>query len=470
MAMKRLINQTSGDLSVYFTVRAGNDPGRDYETKSFTLPKGQAINAEYGNAQNPYLSGISISGTSIGGIEAYTLFVLKKSSELDDEFNRNDTISITFNGNSFALLFSNTWTRGTFSPAAANGLLPWDNWFYKLSYRRDEVNQLHQQAVELQDVIQQQVTVFNSHLKDYQSLVGSNGALLIITRVIPMSEQQYKDYRVELDAVEKEVTGSVPLEIAEMFSEMVAGTLICDALFNLAKVAKTLCCAAEETEAALEEVTAAAETGIEAGIDAAAETAAITGEAVGEGIAEAAAEAAVEGASFSSLAATGIGIFAAVGIDMIFGAIDGARERDALDQQISALNTAIQKSRDYFNAICSRLTEIDAGIIKEEQRFFSLMEDLAQIAGQEPSFAYSYAPVAAEAENFKNAQRQALQQYGMFHDMKESWLRRLERHPDQTKAEFLDWFIDDLSTEITMDTLEKCWDVLEKHSDSMQKA
>lgn len=201
-----------------------------------------------------------------------------------------------------------------------------------------------------------------------------------------------------------------------------------------------------------------------------AETAAIAGEAVGEEVAEAAAEAAVEGASFSSLASTGIGIFAAVGIDMIFGAIDGAREKKELDKQISALQTAVNKSQYYFNTICSKVTEIDAGVIKEEKRFLSLMKALAKISGQEPTFDYSYTPVAAEAEHFKTAQAQALHQYGLFHDMKEAWLRRLDRHPSQTKEEFLDWFIDDVSPEITEATLNSYWDILKKYSDTMQKA
>ena len=470
MIQKRLINKTNSNLSVLFTVRAGNTPGRVYETKNFALSGNQEIFAPYGNEQNPFLSGISITGTSGGGIEASTLYVLTKSGELDNAFNCNDTITITYNGNDFILHFSNTWALSAPNSPGADGLLPWDDWFYRLSYRRDEVNSLHQTALGLQDTIQNQVTVFNAHLKDYQSLVGANSALMIISNIITMSEQQYKGYRVELKEIEATVSGSVPLIIGEMLSELVAGTMICDDIFNLAKIAKNLCCAAQEAEVALEEVSTAAEIGTEAGIDAAAETAAITGEAVGEEVAEAAAEAAVEGASFSSLASTGIGIFVAVGIDMIFGAIDGAREKKELDKQISALQTAVNKSQYYFNTICSKVTEIDAGIIREEERFLSLMQALAKISGQKPTFDYSYTPVAAEAEHFKAAQALALHQYGLFHDMKEAWLRRLDRHPNQTKEEFLDWFADDVSPDITEATLDSYWDILKEYSDTMQKA
>lgn len=98
------------------------------------------------------------------------------------------------------------------------------------------------------------------------------------------------------------------------------------------------------------------------------------------------------------------------------------------------------------------------------------MKDLADIAGQEPCFEYSYTPVAAEGAHFITAQQLALHQYGMFHDMKEAWKRRLAKHPDQTKEEFLDWFIDDVSPDISMEVLEKCWDVLEKYSDTMRAA
>ena len=68
------------------------------------------------------------------------------------------------------------------------GLLPWDDWFYHLGARRDEVNNLHTEAVSLQDQIQAEVDVFNTHLGGYKSLVAGNGALVIVTNIITMSD------------------------------------------------------------------------------------------------------------------------------------------------------------------------------------------------------------------------------------------------------------------------------------------
>ena len=470
MAQKKLINKTNYDLSVLFEVRLGSKIGGIFETKEFSLPAGEEILASYGNAENPFLSGLSVTGLIAGGIEAHTAYVLEKSSELDDCFNCNDTIIFNCNETDFLLDFTNSLTNASSLTTVADGLLPWDDWFYHLSYRRDEVNKLHKQAVSLQYTIQQQVTLFNSRLKDYQNLVGANGALLIISNIIQMEEQKYKDYRVELDQIEKEVTGSVPMVIVEMFSEMIAGTLLADAIFNLAKLAKSVCCVTEEAELALAEVVSVADAGVEAGVAVASETAAIAGEAVGEEVSEIAAEAVIEGASLSSLAATGIAIFAAVGIDMIFGAIDGAREKKELDKQINSLKEAVNKSKTYYNTICSKMLEIEAGIIKEEKRFLSLIGAVAKVAGQEPTFFYTYKALPAEATNFISAQQHALHQYGLFHEMKEAWLRRLNRHPNQTKEEFLGWFIDDQSGDVTMEALDKCWDILAKNSDTMKLA
>jgi hypothetical protein len=252
------------------------------------------------------------------------------------------------------------------------GLLPWDDWFYNLPHRRQEVNSLHTQAVALQDQIQNQITVFNARLKDYQSITAYNAALVIIANQIKMTDLQYKDFRVDLEALPPPDEGIIPIEVGEMIAELAGGALILRGIVQLAKIAKTWFTGAVEEgteaigEGAAEEL---AEVGAEAGIEAIAETGSeITVETVGEGVSEVAAEAVMEGAALSSLAATGIAIFAFVGIDMIFGAIDGAKEKRELDAAIDKLHTAVDKCQTYYNTVMSKMAEIDEGIVKEETR------------------------------------------------------------------------------------------------------
>lgn len=351
-------------------------------------------------------------------------------------------------------------------------LLPWDDWFYNLSHRRHEVNSLHKQAVALQDQIQNQITVFNAHLKDYKYIIASNAALVIIANEIKMNDLKYKDFRVDLEALPTPSEGIIPVEVGEMISELVGGALIIRGIVQFGKVAKTWCSgsAEEGTEAIGEEAAEeVAEVGAEAGIEAGAEVGGeITAETVGEGVAEGAAEVAVEGASLSSLAATGIGIFAAVGIDMIFGAIDGAKEKNELDDAINKLHTAVNKCQTYYNTVMSKMAVIDGGIVKEETRFKGIIGSLAQISGNEPIFKYEYDPTVVNASRFMAAQHAALTQYGLYIKMRQSWTLAVERNPEITKDEFIEDFLIFAPKGVTKEELNGYWDVLAKYSDNMK--
>jgi len=351
-------------------------------------------------------------------------------------------------------------------------LLPWDDWFYNLPYRRDEINSLHTQAVELQDQIQNQITIFNTNLADYKYIVASNEALVLIANQIKMTDLLYEDFHVDLEAIPTPAAGLVPIEVGQMISELVGGALILRGLVQFGKIAKTWCSGSVEegteaiSEGAAEEMS---EVGAEVGIEASAEVGGeITAETVGEAVTEAAAEAVVEGASLSALALTGVAIFAAVGIDMIFGAIDGAKEEHQLDDAIGQLNTAVSKSRTYYNTVMSNMAEIDAGIGKEEVRFAGIISSLANIAGNKPTFKYDYEPTVANAELFMVAQHAALTQYGLYIQMRDKWPMAVARKPEITKDEFIDDFLIFAPAGITKEILNQYWDILAKYSDSMK--
>lgn len=354
-------------------------------------------------------------------------------------------------------------------------LLPWDNWIYHLSDKRAEVNSLHTRAVNLQDQIQSQVLIFNGHLKDYKSLIAANSALVIIANAIQMDDLKWKDFQVQLRAIPNPPQGSIPLQVGQTIAEMVGGALILRGIYQVGKIAKDFIRSGERAEQAANVGQDAAielqEVGVEAGINAGAENGAELGaEEVGDAVGEEAAEAAIEGASLDALASTGIAIFAAVGIDVVFGAIDGAKERDQLNGAIDRLKSALNKCQIYYNTITSKMARIDGGIVNEEKRFQGIIGDLAAIAQHQPNFKYDYPPTVANAAQFLAAQHAALAQYGTYMRFRQSWDLAVSRNPNVTKAEFINNFLMFAPPDVTETTLNSYWNVLAKYSDRLRNA
>lgn len=460
MAKKKFTNQSKYDLAIQLRVRKGSIPGTTKETKDFTLCSNGEIMIAYGDAENPFVESLSINGICAGSVTTETFIVLDKSSQMDDLFNMHDTIDISYIDGAFTLNFRNTWTVSV----QTDSLLPWDDWFYKLSYRRDEVNRLHKEVIQLQNTIQHDIDAFNKKLTDYQTLIASNSALLIVKNIIEMDDLEYKDYCVDVDAIELPAQGYMILDLCGTIAELAGAVLIVKSICNIGKYAYSFF-----SESAAE-VLEAGESCLEAGIDVAADTAAIGAEEVGLEVGAEVAEEAIEGASCSSLASTGIGILIAVGLDMIFGAINGAKEKKELDKQISDLTTALNKSQVFVNTVSTKDTELDAYIVKEEKRFRGLIEDLSKISGQEATFDYQYPTTIAEIEQYKTAQSKAIRQYGVFQTLKQNWVSAVGRNPSIKKDVFLAMLINFVPAEVSLEMLSKYWDILKKYSDTMQDA
>ncbi|WP_232667851.1 hypothetical protein [Pseudonocardia sp. TRM90224] len=353
-------------------------------------------------------------------------------------------------------------------------MLPWDNWIYGNDHKRDEVNNEHAKAVSLQGSIQKQIDVFNEWLKRYQTLIAGNATLVIIANAGTMSDLQYNDFRVQVKALEPPPAGSVPLQMGEMISELAAGAQLLKAVFQIGKLTKSLVTGGAETgseelgETAIEEL---AETGAEAGVEAGVEDAVeITEETVGEGVSEVAAEAVVEGTSLAGLASTGIGIFAAVGIDLIFGAIDGAKEEKELDQEIDKLKAAVRKSEGYLKTVMAKQADIQQGIVKEEDRFAGLVAALAKVTAKPAGFNVDFPKSPQNAQKFIDAMRSAFAEFGDFIKLREMWIDYTKRHPDATRSKFIDSYMDFADEGTAQTTVEGYFEVLAKYSDSMRLA
>lgn len=355
-------------------------------------------------------------------------------------------------------------------------ILPWDDWIYDLPYKRNEVNQLHTTAVGLQNQIDSQIDVFNGLLQQYQTLVAGNAALVIVMNILTFKDLQYKDFTVQVDAVENPPVGFVPVSVASMITELAGGGMVLKALFNLGKLVKNAVIGGSEAlpEAASEEATEAlVESGAEAGVEASAEASTeITAETVGEGVGEAAAEGAITAASLGTLGALGIGIFVAVGIDVIFGVINGAKEESALDDAINRLQTAVNKCQIYYNTIFSKQAVLEGSIVNEEKRFQGLVAALAQVSSQpnsginnQPTFKYNFDTTTANAPQFIGSMRSALAQYGAFAQMRNAWVTAEEKNPNLTKDAFL--AAESVISSLDSATLAQYFTILTAYSDSM---
>ena len=355
------------------------------------------------------------------------------------------------------------------------GLLPWDNWIYHLSDKRDQVNGLHSRAVALQSQVQSQIVTFNRDLGNYKNLIAANQALLLIANTIKMSDLKFKEFQEEISAMPTPVTGSIPLQMGELITELVGGAYLTKGLFQFGKLVKNGFTSDVEVggedggDLAIELTSVGEEAGI-AGGEGAAE---IGGETVGEEIGELAAETAIEGSSMGALASTGIGIFAAVGIDLIFGAIDGARERDELDKQINKLETALNKVQCYYNTIMAKQSRINAGIVNEEKRFAPLCHELQNIAQEGPTFDYHFDATVANYPSFAAAQHMALSQYGAFMKLRNMWdsyaKKQIANDQQPSKTIFLQMVEMFAPKDMTDKVAEECFRVLANNSDGMKQ-
>jgi hypothetical protein len=111
---------------------------------------------------------------------------------------------------------------------------------------------------------------------------------------------------------------------------------------------------------------------------------------------------------------------------------------------------------------------VDGGIVKEEQRFSGLVDALGKVGSLPPTFQYNFPATVANASQFLGAMRQALTEYGLFVNMRNSWEQAASRNPKLTKDGFVNGYLMFAPSGMTEDTLDQYWDILAKYSDSMQ--
>lgn len=70
-------------------------------------------------------------------------------------------------------------------------LFPWDDWFYHISQKKQEVNDDYNRYLHLRDQIVADGGAFNTDLDSAQSMIAWNYALLLVASIGHMTDEQY---------------------------------------------------------------------------------------------------------------------------------------------------------------------------------------------------------------------------------------------------------------------------------------
>jgi hypothetical protein len=335
----------------------------------------------------------------------------------------------------------------------SGSILPWDDWIYHVDDLKNEANGLHDQATSLQDSIRAQVLQYNALLDQTKQLLAGNAALVIISRAIKFSDQELKDFEAQLDTMPDPPEGSVPAKFGSFLTELTGSVLVLKAIVNLGKIAKS----------AIFE--GAGDVGGEAGAELGIEGLAEAGTELGV---EAGVETGVEVGAEAVLADTGIGIIAAVGLDVIFGAINGAKERDQLQGQIDKLNDVLNKLRGFQSDLNNKGNQLHGVVIDEENRFKAIVAALQIVIPNPSAGSWTSLPVDSSViDQYLDAQTPALTFYGLLSQLRITYLRAKERAPTASKEAIISAVLMKAKADVTHDDLEKLWDILAKYSDGM---
>lgn len=335
----------------------------------------------------------------------------------------------------------------------SGSILPWDNWIYHVDSKRHEVNSLHAQAVVLQDSINAKAQHYNTLLDQVKQLLSGNSALVIIIKCLRFDDVKLKDFDARLKLLPDPPKGCVPAKFASFLTEVTGSILVLKAVVNLGKLVHSTVFSGAE---------AGGEVASEVGLEGLAETGVEVGVEVGV-------EAGVEAGIGGALAETGVGIIAAVGLDVIFGAINGAKEAHELDHQIGKLKSAIKTLRTADANLTAKLSKLEEVAINEEQRFHGIVVDLQYVINYKSAEIWLQLPIdVAALPKFLAAQTEALRYYGLLSQLRITYLRAEERSSKADKEAIISAVLLGAKAEVTREQLEELWNILERYSTGMQ--
>jgi len=352
------------------------------------------------------------------------------------------------------------------------GLLPFDDWIYHLDFKRDEVNRKHQEVVTTQDTVQSRVLLFNTQLDQYKLLLANNAILLYIDKTVRMTDLQLKDFTVAIAQLEPPVKGDIVLNSLITVTELIGQYLVIKFISNLKDVIKEKFWTDSEAAEGLDEdvVEDLAEESFDSGfVDSESVSSTESLEAVGEDVTEAV----VEDATSAALASTGIGIFLAVGIDVIFGAINGAKEADQLDKIISDLDSKMTVVNGYLTTVNKKSDEITTGAVAQIKTFKDVSAGMLKILppDHQPTFDFGFPDTIASLDKCLAAQQAAISQFGLLVQLRNIYVTALTNGRNPTKSGCINAILTSAPLWVTEAILTSIWDdVLAKYSTLMKDA
>ncbi|KAF7879129.1 hypothetical protein EAF04_000328 [Stromatinia cepivora] len=357
------------------------------------------------------------------------------------------------------------------------GALPWDDWMYHLPWLRDQVNSKHDLLVRTQDNVQTDVIAFNKRLGNFKLLLVNNAILLYLSTTTQMDDLKLKDFQTQIDQLPDPVKGDTVLNATEAGSELIGGFLVLKFMVNLGKLAKQAIlggtgeAAAEETEKVVESL---GEDALDAGITNVTEAASIESlENVAEAGAEEVTEAVVESATSAALASTGIGIFLAVGLDAIFGAINGAKERDELQAILHKIDDKMKIVNKYLTIVNDKTTDMDNKAVDGISTFKKVATEMKALlpTGHKPTFQVDFPATLDSLDTCLAAQQLAITQFSLLVQLRNTYIKALKRDPHITKDAVLSAVLISAPEWADYELLDNIWtEVLAKYSNLMKNA
>ena len=352
------------------------------------------------------------------------------------------------------------------------GLLPIDEWVYHLDFKRDEVNRKHQEVVNTENTVQSRVLLFNTQLNQYKLLLANNAILLYIDKTVRMTDLQLKDFTVAIDALEPPVKGDVVLNSLISITERIGKKLVIKFLVNLKDVIKEKFWTDSESAEGLDDsvVEDLADESFDSGlVDSESESSIESLEDVGEEVTEAV----VEDATTAALASTGVGILLAVGIDVIFGLINGAKEVEELDKILSDLDSKMTIVNGYLTTVNKKSDDMTTGAVSQIKTFKDVCKGMLTILppDHQPTFDFGFPDTIASLDKCLAAQQAAIYQFGLLIQLRNAYVTALNNGRNPTKAGTIYIVLSTAPQWVTEAILTSIWDnVLAKYSTLMKNA
>jgi len=328
-------------------------------------------------------------------------------------------------------------------------IFPFADWFYHLSQKQDDLDDEYNTYLKLCETINAGGVKFDHELSTLQEMAVMNYGLIIAAAQTQMSESDYAAFLANNEQLPPPHPSSAAVITAIDATAAMLGLANLGAfLWNLKtaltpafrSAASTVANSLRSTPQVAPELSESwIELTTERGVQAADEIAITAdGADAARAIGSATADAGVQAGSDAGIEAVGsavadassagvsaglnaLGIVAAVGIDAILGAIDGAQQSKELEQAKGRLDKALGVINQFSKKLDDQFTTLQLDIEKQAQAFVASMAALSAI--QAPMFAVTnLAPVYANRVQYLVNMRQALTQYGYLTVIRSNWL------------------------------------------------